>query len=547
MNNETRKTLLRHAVAGDLVVLASGVAFLFPTTPLIILSGFLAAILIATWIGDEELGLAATAYSLIVIAVFFHSVVEVTSLTLLAAIGVVACVFARVASRAAPTGQPLPGPLGAGVAALPFSVGLPLLVVVIYTDISNAVMLHYPIPSLLQPLIALLAFTVWKYRHHFHPSHAVLHPVVFLLGIYCIVLLSGTIWATSLELADVRVGESVKALFVCVLAGSLAASWSALRRGVVALIVAATLFSLISVIQVLTGRLTTILGGLVHLQSGNIYAEVSSPRASGPPVADPNFYARILLVAIPLAVALAIAEKRPRWRIAYSLAACVVTAGTLLTYSRGAMLTVAFMAILLLFAWPLRPRHAALAIIAVALMLTILPSNIEKRVFTLQTLLPGNENTVELDSSVEERKLLVRSGLEMFTEHPLAGVGPGNFESSFPHYSRLVGSAAFDFHPPGAREFPHGLWVEIAAETGLLGLTVFGSLLVAAFVMLLRARRDLLARGDPSHAAMATGLAIALAGYLGASVFLHETHLRYIGLYLGLTVGLTRLTREARA
>lgn len=548
MIGETRRSLLLHALAAGLVISTTGLAFLSPTSPLIILGAYLLAILIAAWIGGEELGFASTVYTIVGV-VFFHSVVDMTTLTLFAAIAVVASVFARMARHAtsAEGTPPILGTVGPAVAALPFTLGLPLLVVVIYADLSNAVMMHYPVPSLLQPLIVLLAFMVWRNRHRFRPSEALLHPVVVLLAIYCVVLLAGTIWAVELEIADARVGESIKALFVCILVGSLAASWSALRRGIVALIAAATCFSLLSIIQVLTGRLTGILGGLVHLQSGNIYADVSLPRASGPPVADPNFYARILLVAIPLAVALAVAERRPRWRVAYILAACTVTMGTVATYSRGAMLTVAGIAVLLLLAWPLRPRHAALAAIASALLLAILPGDIPKRVSTLREILPGNETVLVLDNSVEKRQLLVRAGLDMFADHPIGGVGPANFGTHFRRYGDLAGSAAYDYHPPGMRESPHGLWVEIAAESGLLGLIAFGGVLVAAFALLRRTRHDLLTRGQASHAAIATGLAIALAGYLGASLFLHETHLRYIGLYLGLIVGVTRVTREATA
>ena len=43
------------------------------------------------------------------------------------------------------------------------------------------------------------------------------------------------------------------------------------------------------------------------------------------------------------------------------------------------------------------------------------------------------------------------------------------------------------------------------------------------------------------RAAIATGIGIALAGYLMASVFLHESHVRYYGLYLGLAAGVARL------
>jgi O-antigen ligase len=536
MQIEKRRSLLRYALAVDLVLIASGLAFLFPASPPIIFGAFIAAVVIVISMGGEALGLAATASSLIVIAVFFRSVVDGTSLLLYVAAAAAAYLIARLMRGTAP-----------GETGLPFAAALPLLVVVIYTDLSNAVMTHYAVPSLLQPLIALLALFVWWYRDRFHPSQAILHPVAILLGVYCLVMFTGTVWARDVELADARVAEAVKALFICILAGSLASSWTALRRGIVALIVAATCFSVISVIQVLTGKLTGIFGGLIDLQSGNIYADVSLPRASGPPVGDPNFYARILLVAIPLAVALAVAERWPRRRIAYMFAACAITAGTLLTYSRGAMLTLVVMAVLLAIAWPLRLRQAALAAAGVLVLLLAFPSDVTRRMLTLQNLLPGKTHTLDLDSSVEERELLVRAGMGMFADHPIGGVGPANFETRFRSYGDRVGSPAYDFHPAGTRMFPHGLWVEIAAESGLLGLIAFGSVLVAAFVALWRARRDLLAHRETTNAAMATGLAIALAGYLGASLFLHETHLRYIGLYLGLIVGMTRVARAEAA
>jgi hypothetical protein len=57
----------------------------------------------------------------------------------------------------------------------------------------------------------------------------------------------------------------------------------------------------------------------------------------------------------------------------------------------------------------------------------------------------------------------------------------------------------------------------------------------------LRARRVLLARGETGRAAIASGIGIALCGYLIASVVLHESHVRYYGLYLGLAAGVSRL------
>jgi hypothetical protein len=43
---------------------------------------------------------------------------------------------------------------------------------------------------------------------------------------------------------------------------------------------------------------------------------------------------------------------------------------------------------------------------------------------------------------------------------------------------------------------------------------------------------------------LAAALAVSIAGYLIASVFLHETHLRYIALFFGFAIAIARLARK---
>ncbi|HEX2059420.1 MAG TPA: O-antigen ligase domain-containing protein, partial [Thermoanaerobaculia bacterium] len=77
-----------------------------------------------------------------------------------------------------------------------------------------------------------------------------------------------------------------------------------------------------------------------------------------------------------------------------------------------------------------------------------------------------------------------------------------------------------------------------------LGLLVFGIALAVALLAMWRARRELLARGEPRHAVLAIAVGIGLCGYLAASIFLHDTYLRYVGLYLGFAAGVVKLQRE---
>lgn len=440
----------------------------------------------------------------------------------------------------------IPGPASRPLPAAPsllYTLGLPLLIVVVYTDVSDMLMRKAPVPSLLQPLILLLAFAVVRARRTLDPLGAALQPVVIAFALYALAVFATSIWARDAGLVDDRLSEVIKALFICILTASLAASWSTLRGALTALIASAAILSTLSVLQIATGRFFDAFGGLVSPQSGTIYESISLPRAAGPPNSDPNFYARILVIVIPIAIGLALAESTRARRLAYAAAAAVITAGTLVTYSRGAMLALAAMALLLLVGLRVRPRHLAVAGAAAVVGMLLLPNDITRRFLTIETLLPDYDTTFTYDSSVEKRKLLVRAGLAMFDAHPLAGVGAGHYGRFYTSFANQIGSSWTDYHRPGTTEHPHGLYFELASETGLLGLLTFGAAIVAVLLSLERSRREAMARGNGELAIVALTLTAAIVSYLVASVFLHETHLRYLALYFGFAIAVARLAR----
>lgn len=560
MAPETRRTLLRHALAVDLVIVAGGVALLAPHSPLVLFLAFVTAVAISAWFAEEEAGLAATAYSVVALSFFFRETVDAATLTAFAATGAAVSAFARAARRirrldaeaAAPpvappaaAAPPVPPPAPAApprplADATPFMIGLPLLVAVLYVDISDALMERYPVPSLLQPIVALLAFIAFKYREVCRPLTAAVQPPVVMLGLYCIVVYASSSWAYDTYGADKWFSEVVKATIICILATSVTVSWNALQRGLNALVVVCAGMSVISLIQVTTGRMLDVFFGIVALDYGNIYGQYSSGRAAGPPASDPNFYARILLVAIPLAVGLGLAA-RGRTRLAYFAAAAIISAGTLATYSRGAMITLIAMAGLMAVAMRLPVKHAVAAALAALLMVPLLPTGMKERFRTITSALPGAGADEMIDTSVAKRKLLMQVSLKMFDDHLIGGVGSGNFAALYDRYAPSVGMSHRDYTEPGTHEFPHGLYWELASENGLLGLLTFCGAAAAALLLALRARRIFLGRGETGRAAVASGIGIALCGYLIASVVLHESYVRYYGLYLGLATGVARL------
>jgi hypothetical protein len=89
--------------------------------------------------------------------------------------------------------------------------------------------------------------------------------------------------------------------------------------------------------------------------------------------------------------------------------------------------------------------------------------------------------------------------------------------------------------------------LELASETGLLGLLTFGTAIFLVFGHLRRAAAAYFRGGDEVHAALASALALALLGYLVSSLFLHGHFQRYLWVLLGLSTALAREAPAARA
>jgi O-antigen ligase len=424
------------------------------------------------------------------------------------------------------------------------AIGLPILVFVVYSNSSDLVSRVLRVPSLLQAIIGILAFAVWRHRARLHPSSAVMTPLTLLLFLYCFVLFTSTTWAKDLWSADQRVTEMFKGFAIYLLVAMLAASWTSLRQGMAALVLTASLLAILSLYQIATGQYDYDFWGFATVQRGNIYSDVSGARIAGP-IHDPNFYAQILLVALPLAVVGAIVTRNVRHRVLFIAGALLTGTVTILTYSRGAMLALAVMTVILLVSLRFRIVHIAAAGVAALIILMLLPSAVTARLGTVEQLLPGHsEVSVERDASLEKRTLVLATAWQMFLDHPWLGVGVGNFGTRYDYYSNIAGSAAPQYDDPGEEQFPHTLYMQIAAETGLAGLALFGASIVVAFISLYRSRHELEARGRANLAVLAAGVAVALSGYLLTSVFLHGAYQRYLWIVLGFTAAVERLRAQ---
>ena len=118
----------------------------------------------------------------------------------------------------------------------------------------------------------------------------------------------------------------------------------------------------------------------------------------------------------------------------------------------------------------------------------------------------------------------------MFSDHPVVGVGAGNYTAHYLDYAADIGLLR-----SGEQLAPHSLLTEVASETGVLGLIAFGSIVAGCVRARFAYTRARCWRSAPfADARLISAIRIALTGYLVAGLFLHAAYPHILWLLLAL-------------
>jgi O-antigen ligase len=218
----------------------------------------------------------------------------------------------------------------------------------------------------------------------------------------------------------------------------------------------------------------------------------------------PNQYGGYLAFLVPLAVAVLLSRAfspRLRWLAAAALAASVPALSY--SYARGAILALVVGGVVWLAL--LRPRYAIGAAVVVAVAGVLLaPAALRERF-----------NTQAASGDVPLRSDIWGAAVDIYTSHPLLGVGLGNFAAA---YSQLPSTLAHAtqrrlLNQSGLIIPPHAqnMYLNTMAEEGVIGTAALVFLFLAALVTAWRAAR---ARAPD---AVAIGMAVG-AGMLVLAV-----------------------------
>jgi len=214
---------------------------------------------------------------------------------------------------------------------------------------------------------------------------------------------------------------------------------------------------------------------------------------------DPNIYASSLLIFLPLPFLYVFEEKRFLRKCLWATLFAVLAASVAITFSRGGLLSFAVVMAILMF----KKRHNRFVlwsgIVAIFVIIILLPPEFWQR-FSFLSNLRG-------EASARWRFNLAAGALSYFRQHPIFGIGLGSY----------IGES-IRFIP--RHLVAHNIYVEIAAETGIVGLLAFLSLVWTTMRYYERSRLIFEEHARPRMALSIEALKIGFYGFLFSALFL---------------------------
>lgn len=197
---------------------------------------------------------------------------------------------------------------------------------------------------------------------------------------------------------------------------------------------------------------------------------------------DPNEYAITLLMGVPLLLFFASRTQTFVWKLVAIGGAIIILRTSLYTGSRGALIAMCVLALLLFIRIPLRQKVVLMMGLIVLLPAgyIMLPEYLKLRYLTLFTSDVQTSDTRLREqvqggdlSSTESRLALLGASLRMTLKHPLFGVGPGDFPTqNFNDVERETGHKVW--------LVSHNSYTQVSSETGVPGFMMYVTLLFFA-------------------------------------------------------------------
>lgn len=418
---------------------------------------------------------------------------------------------------------------------------------------SNAAVLAYQfhgVPQIVAAAVPLVLGLPLAYYVFVQRAGLVFDRVLLLMFIYLVTLILATLAARDVLLGLNEIGNYfLEGLVLYFLVLNVIRNLPALQRVFWALVFVCSLLGALTIFQELTNTYDKNYWGFAQRKKTiNFdeldYEEYSGAKRAEGPVGEQNRYAQLMVVILPLGLYLFLTERVPRRKWLALIGTGLTFCGVLLTFSRGTFLALGLVFFLIMCLGYIRPRHALAGGLALVVVVAIaLPDYINRvaGLVDIAKLQTASSDTRGLDGSLRGRFAQNLAALYVFADYPLVGVGPAHF-SKF--YVRTYGNAVGTKYLRGERR-AHNMYLEQAANTGLLGFFAFMAIVLFILWRLWRARQFFRWRST-MFTNLATAFGLSIVCYLATALFLHLSYQRYYWFLLALAgAALQILTKAA--
>lgn len=257
---------------------------------------------------------------------------------------------------------------------------------------------------------------------------------------------------------------------------------------------------------------------------GNPYAGYRPGGVAG----DANYFALCGVGGLLLGLNL-LFGKRPKWE-KFGIIGCLVitSVALILAASRGGFVALAVGLLYLMFRLSRGLKPVVILVFVFIPLLFIVPNT------TIQRIIHPSQGE---DEAVQNRETTWRAGLKMFSTHPVAGIGIGQFMGQVLQYENP--------NEAPVESLAHNTYIELGAELGILGVLAWLAIFVFAFRAVHRfTKKD--ENSVPILRETSIGLQAALLSIAVGITFLSASWFRYIWLLMFLPSCFGMIAARAR-
>ncbi len=243
--------------------------------------------------------------------------------------------------------------------------------------------------------------------------------------------------------------------------------------------------------------------------------------------ADPNSLALVIVTSLPLCLALLFLSQGILRKVMWALAMLVMVYGVFLTGSRGGFVSLIAATAVCLWELSIQGRRRYLLLIAAlvgGISWHFASGTLAGRLQS--TFSSQSESNASAYTSAEQRRHLFWRSIEVTMEHPIFGVGPGNFETI-----------------SGYWHVTHNSFTEMSSEGGLPAFILYVLILWRGFKNVQVIKR--LARGKKGLLLMGQALHASLAGYIVGAFFISTSYELFPYFLIAYTTALAWIVKNS--